>query len=77
VGGVVGGLAVLGIVIVAIYWIRRKHPKARAIAETQDSYVNASNAEMMYTRHEMPGQHEAQELEGRWNQRVELPVVWR
>lgn len=79
VGGVVGGLAVIGIVVVAMYWIRRRHPKQKTaetyneeakIKEPPDWREGATLAEL-----EQGNVRPTPELDARWNQINEMPAI--
>ncbi|KAF2132987.1 hypothetical protein P153DRAFT_354426 [Dothidotthia symphoricarpi CBS 119687] len=80
VGGVVGGLAVLGIVIIALYWIKRRHPsRSKAEPELEASYIappkyeSSTPPEVTHAHHQTPDLA-PQEVDGRWNQVYELPA---
>jgi hypothetical protein len=78
-GGVVGGLAVIGMVVIALYWIRRRHPKQKVaeahldepkINDAGDAYAHAIPVAELDSG---PG-HATPELDAISNQINELPA---
>ncbi|KAH7394737.1 hypothetical protein BKA66DRAFT_606401 [Pyrenochaeta sp. MPI-SDFR-AT-0127] len=84
-GGVVGGLAIIGVVIIVLYWIRRQHPKppketikhfedVEAAPPIYHEQYQASMPEMEQPARFPPG-FRPQEVDGGVNQVHELPAV--
>jgi hypothetical protein len=78
-GGVVGGLAVIGMVVITLYWIRRRHPKQN-VAEDHLEEPKTNDAGDAYF-HAIPvaeldsgREHATPELDAISNQINELPA---
>lgn len=66
IGGVLGGLTIVGIVLVAMYWVRRRHPSSKESAKSasaNDEGCGTTSEEVEETPHEMPANQTAPELE--------------
>ncbi|CAO2656583.1 Nn.00g053860.m01.CDS01 [Neocucurbitaria sp. VM-36] len=55
IGGVVGGLAVIGAVIIILYWIRRRHPKPSHATPTKENDADMEGAPSTYRQHNNEG----------------------
>jgi hypothetical protein len=78
-GGVVGGLAVIGMVVIALYWIRRRHPKQK-VTEAHLEEPKTNDAGDAYA-HAIPvaeldsgREHATSDLDAISNQINELPA---
>jgi hypothetical protein len=76
VGGVLGGLALIAIVVVALYWVRRRHPREKpkdlpSTVPASSDYGYAVSAVGRAPMVEM-GQPPTREMEGKMNQVYEM-----
>lgn len=65
IGGIMGGLTIVGIIVVAVCWIRRRYPdnKSTKPAESHDKCNEDTQQGMLETRYELPGRQTTPELD--------------
>jgi hypothetical protein len=77
-GGVVGGIAVIGMVVIALYWIRRRHPKQKVaeahVEEPKSRDVGYGANSATLAELDSGPMQPTPELDARWNQINELPA---
>ena len=66
IGGVLGGLIIVGIIFIAMYWIHRRHPdsnKSEKSTGANDEGRGTMSEDVEETPYELPGTQTAPELE--------------